>query len=124
MPKPLLTLVLTMALGLGGASAQALDCANAASTPDMNECAARTQKAAEANLNATYSRVLKTVTERKVRTQFVAAQRLWIKYREADCKTVQALYGTGTIRTVMYLGCLQNRAETRTRELDMLQGDR
>ena len=124
MSKPLFTLVLTMALGLGGASAQALDCANATTTPDMNECAARTQKAAEANLNATYSRVLKTVTERKVRTQFVAAQRLWIKYREADCKTVQALYGTGTIRTVMYLGCLQNRAETRTRELERLQGDR
>ena len=118
--KPLLALVIV----LGAASAHALDCANATTTPDMNECAARTQKAAEANLNAVYQRVLKTVTERKVRTQFVAAQRLWIKYREADCKTVQALYGTGTIRTVMYLGCLQNRAETRTRELETLQGDR
>ena len=115
--------LLLFVLALAATSAQALDCANAASTPDLNECAARTQKAAEANLNAVYQRVLNNVTEPKVRTQFVAAQRLWVKFREADCNTVLAFYGTGTIRTVMYLGCLQNRAETRAKELETLQGE-
>ena len=117
--KPL-TFVL---MALCATSAHALDCDNAVSTPDLNECAARDQKAAEAKLNTVYQRVLKNIGEPAVRTQFVAAQRAWIKYREADCKAVHQKYADGTIRTVMYLGCMQNRAETRVKELEMFEGE-
>jgi len=110
-------------IALSATSAQALDCQNAVSTPDLNECAAREQKQVEVKLNQVYQRVLKTVTASKVRSQFVAAQRAWVKFREADCKAVYEQHADGTIRTVMYLGCMQNRAETRIKELEMFAGD-
>jgi len=115
--------VLALSLLLCSASSFALDCENAVSTPDLNECAAREQKQVEVKLNQVYQRVLKTVTASKVRSQFVAAQRAWVKFREADCKAVYEQHADGTIRTVMYLGCMQNRAETRIKELEMFAGD-
>lgn len=114
MTKPLLILALLSCT----TAAHALDCKNAVTTPDMNACAAREQKEVEANLNRVYQRVLKTVSAPRVRTQFVAAQRLWVKFREADCQTVYQQHADGTIRTLVYLGCLQNRAETRIKELE------
>lgn len=119
------TVLSTLALAAAalGGNAMALDCSNAVSTPDINECAAREQKQVEARLNTVYQRVLKTVTDRKVRTQFVSAQRLWVKYREADCKAVYEKYAGGTIRTVMFIGCMQNRAETRIKELEAFGGE-
>jgi uncharacterized protein YecT (DUF1311 family) len=110
-------------IALCATNAQALDCDNAVSTPDLNECAAREQKTVEANLNTVYQRVLKATSAPAVRTQLVAAQRAWIKYRGADCKAVHQKYADGTIRTVMYLGCMQNRAETRIKELEMFEGE-
>lgn len=117
------TPALTLSLLLCSASSFAIDCQNAVTTPDLNECAAREQKAVEANLNQVYQRVLKTVSAPKVRVQFVAAQRAWIKFREADCKAVYEQHADGTIRTVMYLGCMQNRAATRIKELEMFSGE-
>ncbi|MET0380180.1 MAG: lysozyme inhibitor LprI family protein, partial [Spongiibacteraceae bacterium] len=107
-----------LALLLAAASAHALDCKNAVTTPDMNACAAREQKEVEADLNRVYQRVLKTVSAPKVRTQFVAAQRLWVKFREADCQTVYQQHADGSMRTLVYLGCMQNRATTRIKELE------
>jgi uncharacterized protein YecT (DUF1311 family) len=115
--------VLALSLLLCSASSFALDCDNAVSTPDLNECAAREQKAVEAILNTVYQRVLKATSAPAVRTQLVAAQRAWIKFRGADCKAVHQKYADGTIRTVMYLGCMQNRAETRIKELEMFAGE-
>ncbi|KQQ36244.1 hypothetical protein ASF61_08675 [Duganella sp. Leaf126] len=122
MSRPLSAFTFALVLVLGAGSAHARDCATATSTRDMNACAAGTQKAAEDRLNTEYQRVRDTLDRGAIRTQFVAAQRLWIKFREADCKTVLALYGTGSARTVMYLGCMQDRAETRTRELERFTG--
>jgi uncharacterized protein YecT (DUF1311 family) len=115
--------VLALSLLLCSASSFALDCDNAVTTPDLNECAAREQKQAEVKLNQVYQRVLKTISSPKVRTQFVAAQRAWVKFREADCKAVYEQHADGTIRTVMYLGCMQNRAQTRIKELEMFSGE-
>lgn len=122
MIKPLVFFFIALS-ATSATSAHALDCQNAATTPDINACAAREQKQVEVKLNQVYQRVLKTVTAPKVRTQFVAAQRAWVKFREADCKAVYEQHADGTIRTVMYLGCMQNRAETRIKELDMFSGE-
>jgi uncharacterized protein YecT (DUF1311 family) len=110
---------LPLLLALWSTSSFALDCKNAVTTPDINECAAAGQKQIEAKLNQTYQGVLKSLDDDKeTKKALVAAQRAWVKFREADCKAVYQRSSGGTIRTVMYIGCMQNRAETRIKELE------
>jgi len=102
------------------ADARALDCANAVTTPDMNECAAREQKVVEANLNRTYQQLLKDLNDpdsAATKKKLVVAQRAWVKFREADCAAVYEHYAGGTIRNLMHSGCMRGRAEQRIKEL-------
>jgi uncharacterized protein YecT (DUF1311 family) len=47
----------------------------------------------------------------------IEAQKNWIKFRDADCKGQLLLNLNGTSRGVIYLGCLTDRTEQRTKEL-------
>ena len=115
---------IALAFGLiaGTASAApALDCNNAASTVDINECAAREKKAVEAKLNAAYQAALKALGDGEgaaAKKALVLAQRAWIKFREADCHALYELWSDGTMRDVVSLNCMRRRAEQRIKELD------
>jgi uncharacterized protein YecT (DUF1311 family) len=105
----------------------ALDCNKAVSTPDINECARINQEKTEKLLNEVYRRVLKQIEEinknpenesqKDFKKNFIEAQRLWVKFREADCNNVYTYWSGGTIRGVMFSGCMQARAEQRIKEL-------
>jgi len=74
----------------------AIDCEKAISTIDINECASIEQKQVEVRLNAVYQRVIKSLehpdneVERysEMKASLIAAQRAWVKFREADCHAV------------------------------------
>jgi uncharacterized protein YecT (DUF1311 family) len=103
------------------------DCKNATSTVQMNECMTQDARAADAKLNQTYRRVLATLGgadddskqsyPASTKASLIEAQRAWVKFRDADCKAVFNRWKGGTIRSVMQLGCMKDRAEQRTREL-------
>lgn len=95
----------------------ALDCKNATTTVDMNQCVASEQKQMEATLNLTYQRVLRAQPPR-VKAKLIAAQRMWLKFREADCDAMFEKYAGGTMRNAAVLGCMQRRAGQRIKELD------
>ena len=106
-------------------SAHALDCANAVSTVDMNDCAAQEQQQVEKQLNDAYRRVLAETPAKvggakpaKPKDSLVAAQRLWVKFREADCKAVLDLWSEGSIRNLQYLGCMRDHAQVRIKQLE------
>lgn len=106
-------------------SAHALDCANAVSTVDMNDCAAQEQQQVEKQLNDVYRRVLAETPAKvggakpaKPKDSLVAAQRLWVKFREADCKAVLDLWSDGSIRNLQYLGCMRDHAQVRIKQLE------
>ena len=106
-------------------SAHALDCANAVSTVDMNDCAAQEQQQVEKQLNDVYRRVLAETPAKvggakpaKPKDSLVAAQRLWVKFREADCKAVLDLWSEGSIRNLQYLGCMRDHAQVRIKQLE------
>ena len=107
------------------ASAHALDCANAVSTVDMNDCAKQEQQQVEKQLNDVYRRVLAEtpakvggVKPAKPKDSLVAAQRLWVKFREADCKAVLDLWSDGSIRNLQYLACMRDHAQLRIKQLE------
>ncbi len=118
------TAALALCATLAG-PAHALDCARASTTLELNECAARAQKAVEQTLNQTYQQALKalqqpdTETEKfsATRQRLVEAQRAWMKFREADCEAVYLQYVSGSIRNLMFIGCMQKHAERRIDDL-------
>jgi len=104
-------------------AAHALDCANAVSTVDMNDCAAQEQQQVEKQLNEVYRRVLAETPAKvggaaKPKDRLVAAQRLWVRFREADCKAVLDLWSDGSIRNLQYLGCMREHAQVRIKQLE------
>jgi uncharacterized protein YecT (DUF1311 family) len=108
------------------ASAAAINCANAITTLDINECASREQAKVEAKLNKVYQRVLKSLDKpdeelekySEMKKKLIVAQRAWVKFREADCDAVYAKSASGTMRTVLFIGCMQSHAEKRIKELE------
>ncbi len=119
--------VATLVTMLASRDASALDCANAITTPDINECVAIEKDKVEVKLNETYQRVLAFLDNSdplikedaaKAKMKLKEAQRAWITFREADCDAVYAYNASGTIRTVMWIGCMQTHAEQRIAELN------
>ncbi len=108
----------------------ALDCSKAITTPDMNTCAKQEQERVEVKLNKVYKKVMRTLSQPdteieeypKAKKTLRKAQRLWVKFREADCDAVYLKY-SGTMRTVMHISCMQLHAEQRIKELQAFIDD-
>jgi len=121
----LLTLIF---LSLTG-SAWSIDCAKAITTPEANECGRIEQKKVEEKLNQIYQRILKdlekpdTETEKftEMKSTLVNAQRVWVKFREADCHAVYVRNQSGTIRGIAFISCMQQRAEDRIKQLEFYE---
>lgn len=119
-------LVLLFALSAKAEESPEVDCSKAFSTPDIDQCAAIELDKAEISLNQAYQRLVKQLTKpdtaqdnyTEYRKKLLSAQRAWIKFREADCDTQYAMHSSGTIRNAIYLGCKQQRAEQRIKELN------
>ncbi|WP_081933662.1 lysozyme inhibitor LprI family protein [Massilia sp. 9096] len=119
----ILRAVLAIGLGTASGSAFALDCRNAYSTIDLNECAQVEQKAMEDKLNATYAHTMQALGSADaaaLKQKVIVAQRAWIKFREADCAAEEARWAGGTAAAQMFLGCMRQRAEQRIKDLESL----
>lgn len=114
--------MIALLLAVCASGAAAVDCKNAVATPDINECASIEQKKVEDKLNKAYQQVIKSIGEPATKKALIEAQRAWVRFREADCKAVYEQYKTGTIRTVMFIGCMQEHAEQRIKDLESFQG--
>lgn len=107
-------------------SAEKLDCKNAITTPDANECASQDQHRVERRLNVVYQKLLKRLREpdatdeenSEIRQKVITAQKAWVVFREADCDAQYEMYKTGTVRTVIYIACMRAHAERRIKELE------
>ncbi|MDE1166458.1 MAG: lysozyme inhibitor LprI family protein [Pseudomonas sp.] len=106
------------------------DCANATTTPEINQCAQAEADVVEAKLNVAYQNLVKQLTQpdtetdkySEMRKKLQIAQRAWIKFREADCDTILQINASGTIRTLAAIGCKRERAEQRIKELENYVG--
>lgn len=125
MKHSILTVLLVIAAT--NASAQAPDpCATQRNTIEINECGKLTLAQKDKELNAVYQKLIKslapadktdTTNYAEVKKHLVEAQRNWLKFRDSDCNGQLTLNESGTIRGAVYLGCLTERTEQRTKEL-------
>ena len=90
-------------------------CGQKTSTLEVVQCVEAKTNIADQRLNAAY-KALQARIEANQRQPLLAAQRLWVQYRDANC----AFYGTrdGSIRQVQGAECIRSMTEDRARELE------
>lgn len=117
--KKLFALLLLLSSPL--ASAAAGTCADAVSDPEIEACLAADLERADAEMNTVWSGLLAELKRdpeaSPVRQRLIQAQRLWLRFRDADCGAVFTLHRGGTVRVAMQTSCLIAHTEQRTKEL-------
>ena len=90
-------------------------CGEKTSTLAVVECVQEKTNVADQRLNTAY-KALQGQIDANQRQPLLAAQRLWVQYRDANC----AFYGVqdGSIRQVQAAECLRSMTEDRARELE------
>jgi len=123
-----------LALFLMGAE-PALDCDNAITQVDMNQCAFEDYQGADAELNAQWtqtSSVMKSrdenfASEYDTRSGYfdtlLEAQRAWLGYRDAHCRSEGYLVRGGSLEPLLVSSCMAHLTRLRTDELEKLVED-
>ena len=113
------------ALALLASSAQAAadadDCNPNGNQQQMNACAARDFRAADAELNIRYGDVMKTLSP-QMRVALRNDQRAWLKGRDPACKRASKANEGGSIWPLVFSTCLEKSTRKRTAELDRWKG--
>lgn len=108
-----------LAGSLAAAHAQETNCRDPQTQADMNICASKDYKAADAKLNASYKALTaRYADDQDGRKALVEAQRAWIKFRDAQCNFATIGATGGSIRPMLQAGCLEELTEERTKQLD------
>lgn len=120
--RPRSALVLCSLLWLAGTSVSAQKqkkpdpCANPQTQTEMTQCAAEAYKAADKVLNQVYQQLVAKLDDEE-KAQLKEAQTAWLKYRDTNCDFVADQYKGGTMRPMIYAGCLADVTKRRTSEL-------
>ena len=95
-----------------------IDCQNAMTTYEMNFCANRETEEANTLLEKYLSKAKqKYKNETAVITSLVKSQDAWIIYRKAHCDAIYEIWSGGTIRGVMFGGCMLQLTKQRTHKI-------
>lgn len=97
---------------------KALDCDNAMTTLDINQCAAMELASAQAELSRyVEASVMHHADDPELVAAIEASQQAWQTYVTAQCDAVYTKWRDGTIRGVMALTCKTELTQQRTRTL-------
>lgn len=91
-------------------------CGEANTQMEINKCFATAYERADKELNELYSNIMKK-QDSADRDHLEAAQRAWIKYRDANCEAAVALYLGGSIQPSVRAECLRRNTRARADEL-------
>ena len=96
-------------------------CRSAGSNAEETQCFVTASQAADKRLNETYTRVRQALSPDE-QEQLQEAQRLWLKFRDANCTAERSLYGSGTAAPMVYAACVEADTRQRTIELNTMYG--
>lgn len=113
-------------------AAQDVDCANAVTQMDMNQCAYDDWEAADTQLNAVYKQamaLLKTwdadlpADEKGGAEALKEAQRAWIIFRDKACEAEGYAMKGGSAEPLLVYGCMRELTEERVGHLKRMLDD-
>ena len=110
------TLLLLPALQL---QAQTLDCDNAMTQMEINQCAAQALEQADQELNRVYTQY-RAGLQAKDWQALKQVQLAWIKFRDLDCKQVASIYEGGSMQPMVRSNCLAERTRERISHLEQM----
>ena len=90
-------------------------CGDKTSTLAVVECVQAKTTVADQRLNAAY-KALQARIDHSQRQPLLAAQRLWVQYRDANCGFYRVQ--DGSIRQVQAAECIRSMTDDRARELE------
>jgi uncharacterized protein YecT (DUF1311 family) len=96
-------------------------CQGPSGTADEAACFDNAYQRADAEMNRYYRRI-ETLETGSDLTNLKNAQRLWIQFRDANCKAEYELYEGGTAGPTVKLACLEAMTRHRTEELKTMYG--
>ena len=91
-------------------------CDDPQSQAEMNICADKQFKAADAELNRVYAG-LAAKLEAGARAKLKAAEVSWLKYRDDNCEYEAAPFDGGSMQPLIRSSCLERMTRARTAEL-------
>jgi len=93
-------------------------CVGVVTTSDLVSCLSKANDASDAKMNSVYQNIRKKL-EGDDASRLVETQRIWIKYRDANCSAERALYEGGTAKYPAFLACMEAMTRMRTKELQI-----
>ncbi|WBO21160.1 lysozyme inhibitor LprI family protein [Sphingomonas abietis] len=98
-----------------------VDCARAVVQQDMNACEAARARRADAALNAAWKR--RIAASPALKPDLLTAQRIWLRFRDAECAARGKAYQGGTMQPMVVAGCYADLTEQRAKDLAALIED-
>jgi uncharacterized protein YecT (DUF1311 family) len=96
-------------------------CNKPSSGAEETNCFVQAYKDSDQELNRTYSQIRRVVGGDEL-TKLQAAQRLWVKFRDANCAAERELYSGGSAASMVYAACMAADTRQRTAELMTMYG--
>lgn len=94
-------------------------CENAQDQVTLNQCANEEFAAADKKLNASYREIQKRLADDPdTKKLLVAAQRAWMKFRDAECAFSSSSSGGGSIQPMLIANCQAQLTSERSKQLD------
>jgi uncharacterized protein YecT (DUF1311 family) len=98
-------------------------CKSEGANADITNCMFKASKSADAELNRVYSQSRKRLEGADLQ-RLIAAQRLWVQFRDANCDAAYGLYGGGSAGPMVRAACLEKDTRERVNELKIMYAER
>jgi uncharacterized protein YecT (DUF1311 family) len=91
-------------------------CKSAGSGAETTTCFVTAAKSADTEMNHTYRELIDKLNQDD-RNKLRTVQRLWIQFRDANCKAERDLYTGGSAYSMVYAACMESETRYRTNDL-------
>jgi uncharacterized protein YecT (DUF1311 family) len=102
-------------------NAEDAPCHGPSSNAEETQCFISASRNADTEMNQTYDRVRKVLGADE-QEQLQSVQRLWMRFRDANCAAERDLYRGGTAAPMVYAACIEADARQRSAELNTIYG--
>jgi uncharacterized protein YecT (DUF1311 family) len=100
-----------------------ISCNDAQTQSQMNVCASTSAANADKKLNLIYQQIQSRLNNFQQKKSLTETQRIWIKFRDAQCAFEKSFYSGGSIAPTIYYSCLSELTEQRNNQLQNMLND-